>query len=78
MLVTGDFIGADEALAKGLVNRVVDAEQLDAEVGAAGREHRRQAARGASRMGKALFYRQLESRHRGGLRRRRRRRWPAT
>jgi enoyl-CoA hydratase/carnithine racemase len=32
MLVTGDFISADEARAKGLVNRVVPAEQLDAEV----------------------------------------------
>ena len=29
-------------------------------------------------MGKALFYRQIETRHRGRLRRRRRRRWPAT
>ena len=32
MLVTGDFIGAEEARAKGLVNRVVDADRLDAEV----------------------------------------------
>jgi len=59
MLVTGDFITADEALAKGLVNRVVDAAGLDAEV-------ERLVARivGKPRLplalGKALFYRQLE------------------
>jgi enoyl-CoA hydratase/carnithine racemase len=59
MLVTGDFIGADEARAKGLVNRVVDAEQLDAEVEAlvariVGKP------RVALALGKQLFYRQLE------------------
>jgi enoyl-CoA hydratase/carnithine racemase len=32
LLVTGDFMGADEARETGLVNRFVDAEQLDAEV----------------------------------------------
>src|SRR5437016_14245944 len=32
MLVTGEFISADEAKVRGLINRVVDAEQLDAEV----------------------------------------------
>ena len=59
MLVTGEFISADEARAKGLVNRVVDAAALDAEV-------ERLAAsivakpRAAVAMGKALFYRQLE------------------
>ena len=59
MLVTGDFISADEALARGLLNRVVPAAQLDAEVGAL-------VARIASKprvalaLGKALFYRQLE------------------
>src|SRR5918998_1590868 len=31
MLLTGDFITAEEALAEGLVNRVVPAEELDAE-----------------------------------------------
>ena len=45
MLVTGEFISADEACAKGLVNRVAGADALDAEVERAGREHRRQAAR---------------------------------
>jgi enoyl-CoA hydratase/carnithine racemase len=33
MLITGDPIDAPTALARGLVNRVVDAESLDAEVG---------------------------------------------
>jgi enoyl-CoA hydratase/carnithine racemase len=59
MLVTGDFISADEARALGLVNRVVDADRLDAEVEAlalriAGKP------RVAIAMGKGLFYRQLE------------------
>ncbi len=59
MLVTGDFISADEALAKGLVNRVVDADQLGAEV-------ERLVSRIVSKprvaiaLGKGLFYRQLE------------------
>jgi enoyl-CoA hydratase/carnithine racemase len=60
MLVTGDFISAEQALAKGLINRVVDADQLDAEV-------EQLLARIVSKprvaiaMGKALFYRQLET-----------------
>jgi enoyl-CoA hydratase/carnithine racemase len=59
MLVTGDFISADEARALGLVNRVVDAAELDAEV-------ERLVSRIVSKprlpiaLGKALFYRQLE------------------
>lgn len=59
MLVTGDFISADEARERGLVNRVVDAAELDAEVE---RLVERIAAkpRVALAMGKALFYRQLE------------------
>jgi enoyl-CoA hydratase/carnithine racemase len=32
MLVTGEFISADEAKVRGLINRVVEPEQLDAEV----------------------------------------------
>jgi enoyl-CoA hydratase/carnithine racemase len=60
MLVTGDFISADEARDKGLINRVVDAAALDAEVEAlvariVGKP------RAALTMGKALFYRQLEA-----------------
>ena len=59
MLVTGDFISAEQALYKGLVNRVVDADQLDAEVAALlGRIVTK--PRVAIAMGKALFYRQLE------------------
>jgi len=60
MLVTGDFIDATTAFERGLVNRVVAADQLDAEIeklifsilskpGA------------ALAMGKDLFYRQLET-----------------
>ncbi len=60
MLVTGDFISASEAREKGLVNRVVDADKLDDEVQAllsriVGKP------RVAIAMGKALFYRQLET-----------------
>ena len=59
MLVTGAVITADQALAKGLVNRVVPAEQLDAEI-----ESLVAAIVGkpqlALALGKALFYRQLE------------------
>lgn len=59
MLVTGDFISAEEAQARGLVNRVVEADRLDAEV-----EQLAAAVvakpRVAVAMGKALFYRQLE------------------
>lgn len=60
MLVTGDFISAGEALAKGLVNRVADAGELDAEV-------EKLVARIVAKprepiaLGKALFYRQLEA-----------------
>ena len=59
MLVTGEFLSADEARARGLVNRVVAPEALDAEV------ERLVASivakpRAAVAMGKALFYRQLE------------------
>ncbi len=59
MLVTGDFIGADEARARGLINRVVAPDELNAEV------ERLVASivakpRVAVAMGKALFYRQLE------------------
>jgi enoyl-CoA hydratase/carnithine racemase len=59
MLMTGDFIDADEAQRRGLVNRVSAPDQLDAEV-----ERLVQRLLGKPRealaMGKALFYRQLE------------------
>lgn len=59
MLLTGDFITARQALERGLVNRVVAAEELDAEV------EKLVASilakpRTAVAMGKALFYKQRE------------------
>ena len=59
MLVTGDFISADQAREKGLVNRVAAPEQLDAELErlVASIVAKPQAAIAA---GKGLFYRQLE------------------
>ncbi len=59
MLVTGSFIGAEEAQAKGLVNRVADAGTLDAEVDALLASILAKP-REALAMGKQLFYRQLE------------------
>jgi enoyl-CoA hydratase/carnithine racemase len=59
MLLTGEFIDAMEARAKGLVNRVVPSDALDAEI-----ERLAQAIIGKSaiavRMGKGMFYKQLE------------------
>ena len=59
MLVTGEFIGAGEAKARGLVNRVAEPEQLDSEleklVAAI-----RSKPRVAVAMGKEFFYRQAE------------------
>lgn len=59
MLMTGEFIDAPTALARGLVNRVVDDADLDAEVA-----HLAQAIVSKPRevvaAGKALFYRQAE------------------
>jgi enoyl-CoA hydratase/carnithine racemase len=60
MLVTGQFISADEALQKGLVNRVVPPEQLDAEVEALVASIVAKP-RTAVALGKSLFYRQLEA-----------------
>lgn len=60
MLLTGDFITAEEAKARGLVNRVVAADALDAEV-AALVDRILSKPREAIVMGKALFYRQLET-----------------
>ncbi len=59
MLLTGDFIDAMEARAKGLINRVVPADALDAEVERlAGAILAKSAV--AVRMGKGMFYKQLE------------------
>jgi enoyl-CoA hydratase/carnithine racemase len=59
MLVTGEFISAEEAKVRGLINRVVEPEQLDAEV------EKLVAAiiakpRVAVAIGKEFFYRQIE------------------
>lgn len=60
MLVTGDFISAQEAQAQGLINRAVPLEQLDAEV-------EKLVSRivvkpqVAIAVGKGLFYRQIEN-----------------
>jgi enoyl-CoA hydratase/carnithine racemase len=60
MLLTGGFISAEDAQARGLVNRVVAPQALDAEI-----EQMVQAIlakpREAVAMGKALFYRQRET-----------------
>jgi enoyl-CoA hydratase/carnithine racemase len=60
MLVTGGFIDAEQARAKGLVNRVAEPEQLDAEVESLVASIVAKP-RVAVAMGKALFYRQLEA-----------------
>jgi enoyl-CoA hydratase/carnithine racemase len=59
MLVTGEFISAEEAKVRGLINRVVEPDQLDAEV------EKLVAAiiakpRIAVAIGKEFFYRQIE------------------
>jgi enoyl-CoA hydratase/carnithine racemase len=59
MLVTGDFIDALEAQRRGLVNRVVPADALDAEVAKLAAAIAGKSAV-AVRMGKQLFYQQLE------------------
>ena len=59
MLVTGEFVSAEEAHVLGLVNRVAAPEALDDEVEAL--VARIVAKPGvAVAMGKALFYRQIE------------------
>lgn len=59
MLVTGDFITAQEARERGLVNRVVAPEQLDAEVESLVASILAKP-RAALAIGKELFYRQRE------------------
>ena len=60
MLVTGDFISAEQARDKGLVNRVVEPAQLDAEVEKLASSIVAKP-RLAVALGKQLFYRQLET-----------------
>ena len=60
MLVTGGFISADEARDKGLVNRVAEPDQLDAEIETLVASIVAKP-RVAVALGKALFYRQIET-----------------
>ncbi|MBA3254150.1 MAG: enoyl-CoA hydratase [Burkholderiaceae bacterium] len=60
MLVTGDFIDAATARERGLVNRVVPADQLDAEIEKVIASILSKPG-SAVAMGKDLFYRQLET-----------------
>jgi enoyl-CoA hydratase/carnithine racemase len=59
MLLTGEFIDADTARERGLVNRVVAAEELDAEIGKLTASILAKPAV-AIAMGKQLFYKQIE------------------
>ena len=59
MLLTGDFISAEEALAAGLVNRVVSGESLDAETRALA-DRISEASPLVVGVGKQAFYRQVE------------------
>lgn len=59
MLLTGDFIDADTAFARGLVNRVAEPDALDAAVEALVQSILAKPA-AAVRMGKALVYQQRE------------------
>ena len=60
MLLTGDFVDAQAALAMGLVNRVVAAEELDATVAALAAKIAAKPPE-AIALGKRLFHRQLEA-----------------
>jgi enoyl-CoA hydratase/carnithine racemase len=60
MLVTGDFISADQAQALGLVNRVTEPDALDDEIQALVSSIVAKP-RTAIAMGKTLFYRQIET-----------------
>jgi len=59
LLLTGEFLTAHEAKARGLVNRVVPEEKLEEETKALAEIILSKPAQ-AVRLGKQLFYRQLE------------------
>lgn len=59
MLMTGEFIDARAALSRGLVNRVVEPEELEAETAKLAASIMAKP-KVAVRMGKELFYRQVE------------------
>jgi enoyl-CoA hydratase/carnithine racemase len=63
MLVTGEFISAEEAKERGLINRVAEPEQLDAEVEKAGRQDRRKTKNGRGN-GKGIFLQASRTGHR--------------
>ncbi|MEE8393755.1 MAG: enoyl-CoA hydratase [Rhodospirillales bacterium] len=60
MLLTGDFIDAQTALAAGLVNQVAPLDELDEAVGEMAKKITAKSP-AAVAMGKRLFYRQLEA-----------------
>ncbi|MEX0924292.1 MAG: enoyl-CoA hydratase [Rhodovibrionaceae bacterium] len=60
MLVTGEFVDAATARDLGLINRVVPAAELDAAVGEIAEKIKSKSA-SAIRLGKQLFYGQLET-----------------
>ena len=60
LLLTGDFISAAQAMEYGLLNRVVPAAQLDAEIEIISRKIAHKSPT-AIRLGKALFYKQIEA-----------------
>ena len=59
MLLTGEFIDAQSALERGLINRVVPAEELDEAIASLAESILAKPAVSIA-MGKQLFYRQLE------------------
>ena len=59
MLLTGDFISAEEAQAKGLVNEVVDADNLSSATQALAAKIAAKSGH-AIRLGKETFYKQLQ------------------
>jgi len=59
MLLTGEFVSAEEALAEGLVNKVVPAEELETETRKLA-EKIAEASPLVVEVGKGAFYRQLE------------------
>jgi enoyl-CoA hydratase/carnithine racemase len=59
MLLTGDFIDADTAVVRGLINRAVPADQLDAAVNELAQKIVSKSAVAVS-TGKKMFYKQLE------------------
>ena len=68
MLVTGDFIDADEARVRGLVNRVASTGRRSTPRSSRWSRRSSPSRASAIALGKEQFYRQIETRHRGRLR----------